>query len=62
MVGMYGWQDAIVIEKPFGHDRASAHALNEVVHTVFAQENVYRIDRFLGNADAGRPVIRCSAK
>jgi glucose-6-phosphate 1-dehydrogenase len=38
----------IVIEKPFGHDLASAHALNEVVHTVFAEENVFRIDHFLG--------------
>src|SRR6516164_389170 len=38
----------IVIEKPFGHDLASARALNEVVHSVFAEENVYRIDHFLG--------------
>lgn len=38
----------VVIEKPFGHDLASAHALNELVHTVFAEENVYRIDHFLG--------------
>jgi glucose-6-phosphate 1-dehydrogenase len=38
----------VVIEKPFGHDLVSAHALNEVVHTAFAEENVYRIDHFLG--------------
>jgi glucose-6-phosphate 1-dehydrogenase len=38
----------VVIEKPFGHDLASAHALNEVVHTVFEEENVFRIDHFLG--------------
>ena len=38
----------VVIEKPFGHDVASAHALNEVVHTAFAEENVFRIDHFLG--------------
>ncbi len=38
----------VVIEKPFGHDLASAHALTEVVHTAFAEENVYRIDHFLG--------------
>jgi glucose-6-phosphate 1-dehydrogenase len=38
----------IVLEKPFGHDLVSAHALNEVVHTAFAEENVYRIDHFLG--------------
>jgi len=38
----------VVIEKPFGHDLASAHALSEVVHTAFAEENVFRIDHFLG--------------
>ncbi|MGA9966948.1 MAG: glucose-6-phosphate dehydrogenase [Terriglobales bacterium] len=38
----------VVIEKPFGHDLASAHALTEVVHTAFTEENVYRIDHFLG--------------
>jgi glucose-6-phosphate 1-dehydrogenase len=38
----------VVIEKPYGHDLVSAHALNEVVHTAFAEENVYRIDHFLG--------------
>jgi glucose-6-phosphate 1-dehydrogenase len=38
----------IVIEKPFGADRASARRLNEVVHEVFAEEQVYRIDHYLG--------------
>jgi glucose-6-phosphate 1-dehydrogenase len=38
----------VVIEKPFGHDLASSHALNDVVHTAFAEENVFRIDHFLG--------------
>ena len=38
----------MIIAKPSGHDPASAHALTEVVHTAFAEENVYRIDHFLG--------------
>src|ERR1700761_9338541 len=38
----------VVIEKPFGNDLASAIALNKVVHDVFAEENVYRIDHYLG--------------
>ena len=38
----------LVIEKPFGTDLASARALNEVVHEHFAEEQVYRIDHFLG--------------
>ena len=38
----------VVIEKPFGNDLASAVALNKVVHEVFAEENVFRIDHYLG--------------
>jgi glucose-6-phosphate 1-dehydrogenase len=38
----------IVIEKPFGHDLASAHALNEAVGAVFDESQVYRIDHYLG--------------
>jgi glucose-6-phosphate 1-dehydrogenase len=37
-----------VIEKPFGHDLASAQALNEMVGTVFREDQVYRIDHYLG--------------
>jgi glucose-6-phosphate 1-dehydrogenase len=38
----------VVIEKPFGNDLASALALNKVVHDVFAEEDVFRIDHYLG--------------
>jgi glucose-6-phosphate 1-dehydrogenase len=38
----------LVIEKPFGHDLASSRALSDVVHTHFAEEQVYRIDHYLG--------------
>jgi glucose-6-phosphate 1-dehydrogenase len=38
----------VVIEKPFGHNRASAQALNEIVHTVFPEPAIYRIDHYLG--------------
>jgi glucose-6-phosphate 1-dehydrogenase len=38
----------VVIEKPFGHDLASAIALNKVVHDVFAEDDVFRIDHYLG--------------
>jgi glucose-6-phosphate 1-dehydrogenase len=38
----------IVIEKPFGRDLASAKRLNAVVHGVFSEENVFRIDHYLG--------------
>ena len=38
----------VVIEKPFGHDLASARELNAVVSRVFAPENIFRIDHYLG--------------
>jgi glucose-6-phosphate 1-dehydrogenase len=38
----------IIIEKPFGRDLASARALNQVVASVFSEEQVYRIDHYLG--------------
>jgi glucose-6-phosphate 1-dehydrogenase len=38
----------MVIEKPFGHDLATAKTLNGVVHSVFREENVFRIDHYLG--------------
>ncbi len=38
----------LVVEKPFGRDLASAQALSGVIHEVFAEEAVFRIDHFLG--------------
>ncbi len=38
----------IIVEKPFGHDLASAVVLNETVHAVFAEADVFRIDHYLG--------------
>jgi glucose-6-phosphate 1-dehydrogenase len=42
-------QDArIVVEKPFGHDLASARALNQLLHKHFPESNIFRIDHYLG--------------
>lgn len=38
----------IVIEKPFGTDLATARHLNHVVHSVFREDQIYRIDHYLG--------------
>jgi len=38
----------IVIEKPFGHDLASAHELNELLMSMFDEKQIYRIDHYLG--------------
>src|SRR5262249_28273173 len=38
----------VVIEKPFGHDLASAEELNRILHTVFPENCIFRIDHYLG--------------
>jgi glucose-6-phosphate 1-dehydrogenase len=38
----------IVIEKPFGYDYVSAKELNRSLHELFAEEQLYRIDHYLG--------------
>ena len=38
----------VIVEKPFGHDLASAQDLNAKLHAVFDESQVFRIDHFLG--------------
>ena len=38
----------IVFEKPFGHDLASARFLNECIHAVFDEDQIFRIDHYMG--------------
>jgi glucose-6-phosphate 1-dehydrogenase len=38
----------VVVEKPFGRDLASARALNQVLHAVFDEARIFRIDHYLG--------------
>ncbi len=38
----------LIVEKPFGRDLHSAQELNKTIHTVFAENDVYRIDHYLG--------------
>ncbi|WP_060787665.1 glucose-6-phosphate dehydrogenase [Geobacillus zalihae] len=38
----------LVIEKPFGHDLASAEKLNDEIRRVFSEREIYRIDHYLG--------------
>ena len=37
-----------MVEKPFGRDLESAEALNAVLHAVFEEDAIFRIDHFLG--------------
>ena len=42
-----GWR-RVVVEKPFGRDLESAQAVNRIIHDVFDEGQVYRIDHYLG--------------
>ena len=42
-----GWR-RLIVEKPFGHDLASARELADRLHKVFPESEVYRIDHYLG--------------
>lgn len=42
-----GWT-RLIIEKPFGHDLASARELNAQIHAAFDEQQIYRIDHYLG--------------
>ena len=42
-----GWA-RIILEKPFGHDLKSAQELNAILHKVFDEKQVFRIDHYLG--------------
>ncbi len=54
MLGQAGLveRSRIVMEKPFGTDLASAVSLNEQLHQVFAEDQIFRIDHFLGKEPA----------
>ncbi len=42
-----GWV-RLIVEKPFGHDLATALALNDLLHRWFREDEVFRIDHYLG--------------
>jgi glucose-6-phosphate 1-dehydrogenase len=48
VVGLNGPRIKVVLEKPLGHDLASAQEINRVVRSVFNETQAYRIDHYLG--------------
>ena len=42
-----GWT-RVIVEKPFGHDAASARRLSELLHRWFGEDEIFRIDHYLG--------------
>ncbi|MEI7762832.1 MAG: glucose-6-phosphate dehydrogenase [Comamonadaceae bacterium] len=47
-VGLNSAKTRIVLEKPLGHDLASNRAINEAVRCVFSENQIFRIDHYLG--------------
>jgi glucose-6-phosphate 1-dehydrogenase len=46
--GLNGPKVRVVLEKPLGHDLASAQEINRVVRSVFSEQQAFRIDHYLG--------------
>jgi glucose-6-phosphate 1-dehydrogenase len=46
--GLNGDSARVVLEKPLGHDLASATAINDAVASAFAENQIFRIDHYLG--------------
>src|SRR3989442_539416 len=46
--GEWGGWTRLIVEKPFGFDRASARRLNEEIGRYFVEREIYRIDHYLG--------------
>ena len=46
--GEWGGWTRLIVEKPFGTDRGSAHQLNDEAHRYFDERAIYRIDHYLG--------------
>lgn len=47
-IGVVDERARVVLEKPIGHDLASAQAVNDAVGRVFAESQIFRIDHYLG--------------
>ncbi|MGD0129991.1 MAG: glucose-6-phosphate dehydrogenase [Terriglobia bacterium] len=50
-------QARVIVEKPFGHDLASARELNQILHGVFPESAIFRIDHYLGKRPVNNVVV-----
>jgi glucose-6-phosphate 1-dehydrogenase len=53
----YAQSARIIVEKPFGHDLASAQELNRTLHQVFPESGIFRIDHYLGKQPVNNIVV-----
>ena len=49
-------QSRLVVEKPLGHDRGSAEEINDELRNVFKENQIYRIDHYLGKETVQNPM------
>jgi glucose-6-phosphate 1-dehydrogenase len=47
----------VIVEKPFGHDLASAQELNRILHAAFPESGIFRIDHYLGKRPVNNVVV-----
>src|SRR5580704_1937342 len=47
----------VIVEKPFGHDLASAQELNRCLHQIFPESSIFRIDHYLGKRPVNNVVV-----
>ena len=47
----------VIVEKPFGHDLASARELNATLHSAFPETAIFRIDHYLGKEPVNNVVV-----
>lgn len=47
----------VIVEKPFGHDLASARNLNAILHSVFPESAIFRIDHYLGKQPVNNVLV-----
>jgi glucose-6-phosphate 1-dehydrogenase len=50
-------QARVIVEKPFGRDLGSAQELNRILHTVFPESAIFRIDHYLGKRPVNNVVV-----
>lgn len=50
-------QARVIVEKPFGRDLASAKDLNRILHAVFPESSIFRIDHYLGKRPVNNMVV-----
>src|SRR5579863_236610 len=48
---------SVILEKPFGHDLASARELNAILHSSFDESNIFRIDHYLGKKPVNNVLV-----